>query len=185
MLEEMRREANGERSQSRAVPIERREAGDEAGTTGSAEPVAAEVSPFAPDTGEDEGAERAPRILVVEDDPDGRALIERHLTSGGYEVLAAGDGAEALMYLGSHTFDLVLSDINMPNLDGLRLVEIMSQKGIDTPVVFLTAQSGEEAEVLSLEMGVEDFLTKPVKKNVLRLRIQKVLERHAASAGRA
>jgi CheY-like chemotaxis protein len=116
------------------------------------------------------------KILVVEDDRVGGALIERYLVGAGHHVVLAGDGAEALIQLGSASFDLTLSDINMPNLDGLKLVEIMIQKGLDTPVVLLTADGVADPEAKGLELGVDDVLTKPIKKDVLLL-IGRILER--------
>lgn len=123
------------------------------------------------------GTGDAPRILVVEDDPDGRALVTRFLESAGYEVVPTEDGADALMRLGEESFDLVLSDINMPNLDGLKLMEIVAQKGLSAPVVFLSAEESGDTEARCLELGAEDFLRKPVERNVLTLRIGKILER--------
>ena len=102
------------------------------------------------------GGAQAASILVVEDDPDGRALIERYLVGANHEVTTASDGAEALMHLRSRQFDVVVSDINMPNLDGLKLVEIMVQKGLATPVVFLTAGTSEDVEASCLRLGAED-----------------------------
>lgn len=138
-----------------------------------------------PDAGREDGggevdsgdAGENARILVVEDDPDGRALVTRFLESAGYEVVATEDGADALMRLGEESFDLVLSDINMPNLDGLKLMEIMAQKGLSAPVVFLSAEEARDTEARCLELGAEDFLKKPVERNVLTLRIGKILQR--------
>ncbi|HRZ87785.1 MAG TPA: ATPase, T2SS/T4P/T4SS family [bacterium] len=124
-----------------------------------------------------EAAERGAAILVAEDDPDTRSLIERLLGAAGYEVSVAGDGIEALLLLGKQRFDLILSDINMPHLDGFKLLEMAGQKGITSPVVFLTASGQESDEAKSLELGVADFMTKPIKKEVLLARIKKILQR--------
>jgi CheY-like chemotaxis protein len=114
---------------------------------------------------------------VLEDDPDTQALIQRILVNRGYETTLAGDGIEALLYLGKKDFDLILSDINMPNLDGLTLLGLNTQKGIKTPVIFLTAQSAEQYEQKCLELGAVDFLTKPIKKEILLLRVERALDR--------
>jgi len=119
----------------------------------------------------------APRILVVEDDEDNQLLISRILTAQGYDVSVAGDGIDALMALGTKEFDLILSDINMPNLDGFKLLEIMNQKGIQAPLMFLTARADEEDEVKGLELGALDYLKKPIKKDALLMRVKRALVR--------
>lgn len=181
LLEEIRREPDGERSvvTTEHSPERRRASrrSDPAPTTSGAEPGSS-----TPQHAEDAATAEA-NILVVEDDPVGGTIVERYLQGAGYRVTLARDGAEALIQLGSASFDLVVSDINMPNLDGLKLVEIMMQKGLDTPVVLLTADSESDTEAQGLEMGVEDFITKPVKKNVLLLRIGRILERRARRRG--
>lgn len=126
-------------------------------------------------TSRDDGG-RDIRVLVVEDDEDSRILLRRYLSNSGYEVVLAEDGAAALLRLGHDPFDLILSDINMPNLDGLKLLELLGQKGVDTPVIFLTARAEEETEIRGLELGAADYLRKPIRKDLLRLRVQRVLE---------
>jgi len=119
----------------------------------------------------------ATAILVVEDDEDNQLLISRILTGQGYDVSVAGDGIDALMLLGKKNFDLILSDINMPNLDGFKFLEIINQKGIKAPLMFLTARADEEDEVKGLEMGALDYLKKPIKKDALLLRVKRALGR--------
>ncbi|MBI5240105.1 MAG: Flp pilus assembly complex ATPase component TadA [Elusimicrobia bacterium] len=135
------------------------------------EPAPAQVGPPAPP----EAAPAAASILVVEDDPSTLALIQRILVNGGHCVTPAGDGADALLQLAIRRFDLILSDINMPNLDGLKLLELKSLKGIATPVVFLTAQAGQELEAQGFQLGAADYIRKPVSKEVLLLRVRRVL----------
>ncbi len=117
----------------------------------------------------------AARILVAEDDGDTRALIQRVLENQGYTVTAAADGAEALAWLSKAPFDLILSDLEMPNLDGLKLMELKAQKRIDTPVIFFTARGESEGEALAL--GAEDFIKKPVSKEVIVARVRRALDR--------
>ncbi|HEY5609639.1 MAG TPA: response regulator, partial [Thermoanaerobaculia bacterium] len=117
-------------------------------------------------------------ILVVEDEPVTRALLEGYLKNAGYGVHLAEDGAEALLRLGQQKYDIVVSDINMPNLGGLKLLEIMSQKGIETPAVFVTALPDEDLEVKGFELGAADFIRKPIRKDVLLLRIRNVLRQN-------
>jgi DNA-binding SARP family transcriptional activator/ActR/RegA family two-component response regulator len=115
-------------------------------------------------------------VLLVEDDAVTSALIEGFLTEAGYEVVAVADGADALIEIGRRQYDLLILDVNVPTLSGLRLFEIMIQKEIDTPAIFITGVAGAEAEVRSLEMGAADFLRKPIRREVLLPRIRSVLQ---------
>lgn len=120
-------------------------------------------------------APSAARILVAEDDPDTRALLARLLGNAGFDVLLAEDGVDALLKLGRNPIDLILSDINMPNLDGLKLLEIVNQHGSNAPVVFLSAEKDPEIELHGLEMGAADFIRKPIQKEVLLHRVRRAL----------
>jgi CheY-like chemotaxis protein len=117
-------------------------------------------------------------ILVVEDDLVSQALMEGFLTGAGYEVVCVADGADALMEIGRRRFDLLLLDINIPTLNGLRLFEIMIQKGIDTPAIFVSGVASAEVEARSLEIGAADFLRKPIRKEILLPRVRTIVQRH-------
>ena len=91
-------------------------------------------------------------------------------------MTTAEDGVAALMKLGSDSFDLILSDINMPNLDGLKLLELLGQKGMETPVVFLTGETEAETEIRGLELGAADYVKKPIQRDVVLMRINRVLK---------
>jgi len=125
------------------------------------------------DAADGEGARAA--ILVVEDEPVTRALLEGFLTVAGYDVAASTDGGDALFKLSRQRFDLIVSDIAMPTLDGLRLLELLSHNTIDTPVLFVTGQPGDALEIRGLELGAVDYLRKPIQKDVLLLRVKKAL----------
>ena len=86
------------------------------------------------------------------------------------------NGTEADTALTASEFDVLILDINIPTLDGLRLFEIMIQKGIETPAIFITGVAGPEAEARSLEMGAADFLRKPLRKENLLPRIRTILQ---------
>jgi type II secretory ATPase GspE/PulE/Tfp pilus assembly ATPase PilB-like protein/CheY-like chemotaxis protein len=116
-------------------------------------------------------------ILVVEDDHDSRTLITRFLENNGYTVTPAEDGVSAFLRLGKDTFDLIISDVNMPNLDGFKLLEMKGQKGIETPVIFLTSRSDPEDMSRGLELGAVDYITKPTKKDILLTKVKAVLEK--------
>ncbi|MBC8199750.1 MAG: response regulator [Desulfobacterales bacterium] len=119
--------------------------------------------------------ERPPSILVVEDDNLTQKLIKRLLETRGYGVTIAGDGIEALLYLGKKEFDLIISDINMPNLDGFKLLEMMGQKGIETPVMFMTSRTDPEDELRGFKLGARDYIKKPIQKEILLMRVERAL----------
>jgi type II secretory ATPase GspE/PulE/Tfp pilus assembly ATPase PilB-like protein/DNA-binding response OmpR family regulator len=114
-------------------------------------------------------------ILVVEDDNDSRTLVARFLENNGYRVTPAEDGVSALLQLGKQRFDLIISDVNMPNLNGFKLLEMKGQKGIDTPVIFLTALSNSDDINRGLGLGAADYITKPTKKDILMTKVKNVL----------
>jgi len=125
----------------------------------------------------EEKREDKKRILIVEDDKVTRVLISRLLENSGYTVIAAEDGIDALLRMGEAQCDLILSDVNMPNLDGFKLLEMNNQKGIETPVIFLTFRSSPEDEKKGFELGAADYIRKPIQKETLLLRVKNVIEK--------
>lgn len=124
-----------------------------------------------------QGEGAPPAILVVEDEAVTITVLEGMLREADYDVTTARDGVEALRQLGLRRFDLIVSDIVMPALDGMRLLEIMKQRNIDTPIVFLTGVSGSDAEVAGLRLGAADYVRKPIVRDVLLARVKNVLDR--------
>lgn len=116
-------------------------------------------------------------ILLVEDDLVSAALLDGYLSDSGYEVVVASDGGNALIELGRHRFDLLILDINLPTLNGMKVFEIMTQKHIQTPALFITGMGGTEVETQSLEMGAAGFLRKPIQKDALLHKIRGILQR--------
>ncbi len=125
----------------------------------------------------EETVEDKASILVVEDDEDSRRLIARFLETNGYKVALAGDGVDALLQLGKQEFDLIISDVNMPNLNGFKLLEMKSQKGIRTPVIFLTSRADPEDTERGLDLGAMDYIKKPTRKDILLMKVENALER--------
>jgi DNA-binding SARP family transcriptional activator len=125
-----------------------------------------------------ETAERDPRksVLVVEDNVLNRELTNALLKAAGYHVLVAKDGAEALMILGHERVDLMLLDVDLPFIDGHKVLEALHEKGIDVPTIFVSGLPGEEPEVRAFQIGAADFIRKPVKNSVLLARVAKVLK---------
>jgi CheY-like chemotaxis protein len=105
-----------------------------------------------------------PHILVLEDHVDTQALLQLILEKNGYMVTIVGDGIEALMQMGSKKFDLILSDLNMPNMDGMQLLEVKNQKKLEVPVILLTADDTEECEMKCLELGAVDYIKSQSRK---------------------
>ncbi len=122
-------------------------------------------------------------ILLLEDDAVSSALIEEYLIEAGYEVVIVSDGADALLELGRRAFDLLVLDVNVPTLSGLKLFEIMIQKGMETPAIFVTGTAGPEVEARSLEIGASDFLRKPIRKETLLPRVRTILQRRERARG--
>jgi CheY-like chemotaxis protein len=116
-------------------------------------------------------------ILVVEDEIITQRLTRKILEERGYEVVVAEDGVEALMALGKIKFDLILCDINMPFIDGFKLVEFLNQKKIFIPVIFITVREDVEDEITGLALGARDYIRKPVNRDLLLLRIRKALDK--------
>lgn len=94
-------------------------------------------------------------------------------------MTVASDGIDALLFLVKQKFDLIISDINMPNLDGFKFIEIKNQKGITAPLIFLTSRLEDEDEIRGLELGAIDYVKKPIKKDTLLLRIKKIIGKSA------
>ena len=116
-----------------------------------------------------------PSVLVVEDEIVTREHLVAILTAAGYDVVAAADGADALLQLSRRPFNLILSDIVMPLLDGFKLLEVIRDKRIESPVVFLTGRAGSASEAEALRLGAVDYVTKPIDREVLLPRLANAL----------
>ncbi|HEY9066740.1 MAG TPA: response regulator transcription factor [Burkholderiaceae bacterium] len=120
---------------------------------------------------------RRARILVAEDQADIRDLLVMNLSGAGYEVAAVGDGASALAQQSERAADLLVLDLMMPLMDGLEVCKALRQKGSATPILMLTAKSTELDRVLGLELGADDYLTKPFSLAELLARVKALLRR--------
>ena len=116
-------------------------------------------------------------ILVAEDQTDIRDLLVMNLRSAGYEVSAVGDGAQALAQQSAHASDLLILDLMMPRMDGLEVCKALRARGSATPILMLTAKSTELDRVLGLELGADDYLTKPFSLAELLARVKALLRR--------
>ena len=125
--------------------------------------------------GDEEPKSDRKTVLIVEDNVLNRELTTALLRSAGYEVAVAEDGADALMLLGRQRVDLLILDIDLPFIDGHRLLEAVKEKGIEVPAIFLSGLPGDEPELKAFQIGAADFIRKPVKNNVLLARVSRVL----------
>jgi DNA-binding response OmpR family regulator len=116
-------------------------------------------------------------ILVAEDQADIRDLLVLNLRNAGYEVSAVADGREALARQTEQARDLLILDLMMPGLDGLEVCKALRAKGSATPILMLTAKSTELDRVLGLELGADDYLTKPFSLAELLARVKALLRR--------
>jgi len=118
-----------------------------------------------------------PKILVVDDEPDAIELIKFNLKAAGYEVITAADGEEALKKARSMLPDLVILDLMLPEVDGLEVCKILrrDQRVSATPILMLTAKAAEIDRVLGLELGADDYVTKPFSPRELVLRVKRLL----------
>lgn len=117
------------------------------------------------------------QILVAEDQTDIRDLLVMNLRQAGYEVTAVADGVSALASQNEQASDLLILDLMMPGMDGLEVCKALRARGHSTPILMLTAKSTELDRVLGLELGADDYLTKPFSLAELLARVKALLRR--------
>jgi two-component system alkaline phosphatase synthesis response regulator PhoP len=117
------------------------------------------------------------RVLVVDDEPEIVRGLSDNLTFEGYQVLAAGDGVSALALAAREAPDLILLDIMMPPPNGWDVCRELRRRGIDVPIIMLSARGEEVDRVLGLELGADDYITKPFSLRELLARVRAVLRR--------
>ena len=117
------------------------------------------------------------KILIVEDEPGIALGLEDDLKMEGYEVETVTDGLAASRRAKEAAFDLILLDIMLPGKDGLEVCRDLRRHGLRTPILMLTAKTQEAEKVLGLELGADDYVTKPFGTRELRARIKALLRR--------
>ncbi|MFC9703287.1 response regulator transcription factor [Streptomyces sp. NPDC056943] len=125
------------------------------------------------------------RILVAEDDPKQSRLIRIYLEREGNTVQVVADGRSALERVRSVRPDLVVLDVMLPFVDGLDVCRILRSEGSDVPILLLTARSTEEDMLLGLDLGADDYLTKPYSPRELTARVRALLRRSRATGAAA
>jgi DNA-binding response OmpR family regulator len=123
----------------------------------------------------------APRVLVVDDDPTVAEVVRRYLERDGFVVESAADGLATLAAAAARPPDLVVLDLGLPGLDGLEVCRQLRLSG-PVPIVMLTARGAETDRIVGLEMGADDYVTKPFSPRELVLRVQSVLRRAASTS---
>jgi len=117
-------------------------------------------------------------VLIVEDDPETVELVSLYLRRDGYHVLSASDGLEGLRLAREARPDLVILDLMLPGLDGMQVGRILREEA-DVPIIMLTARVDEKDRLAGLELGADDYVTKPFSPRELAARVKAVLRRSA------
>jgi DNA-binding response OmpR family regulator len=123
-------------------------------------------------------------VLLVEDERKLRELVRSYLERAGFMVLSTGSGAEAISLAGSAGPDLVILDLRLPDVPGETVAREIRAAGT-TPILMLTAKSAEDDRIAGLELGADDYVTKPFSPRELVLRVQAILRRGRPAAGAA
>ena len=123
-----------------------------------------------------------PHVLIVEDDAATRRLYKFLLTNGGYTVLEAEDGVMALEQLGRHHCDLVITDMNMPRMDGMDLIRAIRRDYTDIYVILITAFGTPDTEKQAMRIGANDYLAKPFDFEELERRVRAFFQSRAKPA---
>jgi len=123
------------------------------------------------------------KILVVDDEPEAVELLEFNLKQAGFDVLSAADGAQALRKARSALPNLIVLDLMIPEIDGLEVCKMLRRDPATAgiPIIMLTAKAAEMDRIVGLELGAEDYITKPFSPRELVLRVKKVLQRGRAA----
>lgn len=121
-------------------------------------------------------AEQMKRILVVDDEENARIALSKILTREGYEVASAGNGNEALTYLQSKDVELVITDINMPEMNGITFLRELNRLRPASNVIMITAYGEVESYIEAMNLGAFEYINKPVKIDELKKIISKLFQ---------
>lgn len=121
------------------------------------------------------------RVLIVDDNKSIRTTVADYLGTRGYEVLQAEDGIKGLDQGLSSNANVIILDVVMPGIDGVRLCKLLREKGVTTPIIMLTEKAGIRDKEAGYEVGVDDYLAKPFSPRELELRIQALQKRAHSS----
>jgi len=122
-----------------------------------------------------------PRILVIDDEKELREVVALYLEQEGFNVMQAGDGVSAVKMFHDEKPDLVILDLMLPDIPGEKVCNVIRENH-DTPIIMLTSKSGEESRIGGLEMGADDYITKPFSPKELVARVKVILRRIGKTA---
>jgi phosphate regulon transcriptional regulator PhoB len=124
------------------------------------------------------------KVLVVDDEPDALELIDYNLRGAGYQVFTAANGTRAIELAKRHLPDLIILDLMLPEIDGVEVCKILRRNSEtqDIPIIMLTAKADEIDRVIGLEVGADDYVTKPFSPRELTLRVKNILRRGKANS---
>jgi two-component system, OmpR family, alkaline phosphatase synthesis response regulator PhoP len=125
---------------------------------------------------------RNPRVLLVEDEAGLRLTLTDRLTSEGYAVETAGDGEAGLRHASSGGYDLIVLDVMLPRMNGFDVCREARRRGVDAPILMLTARGQVVDKVVGLKLGADDYLTKPFEMPELMARLEALLRRRPSAA---
>lgn len=117
------------------------------------------------------------KVLVVDDEPSIVTLLTFNLEKDGYEVMTAVDGAVGYELALSNQFDFIILDVMLPNMDGLEITKSLRREKIDTPILILTARDDQVDKIIGLEIGADDYLTKPFSPREVLARMKAIFRR--------
>lgn len=117
------------------------------------------------------------KVLVVDDEPSIVTLLTFNLEKDGYEVMTAFDGAVGYELALSNQFDFIILDVMLPNMDGLEITKSLRREKIDTPILILTAKDDQVDKIIGLEIGADDYLTKPFSPREVLARMKAIFRR--------
>jgi len=123
------------------------------------------------------------RVLLIDDDDALLDVLALSFEDAGHDVITAPDGTRGLERIQADAPDLIVTDVNMPGLDGFTLCRRLRDAGVETPLILLTSRDSEIDEALGLELGADDYVAKPFSTRVLLARVASLLRRQAARAG--
>lgn len=121
------------------------------------------------------------KVLIIEDNARVSALLKRGLESQGYQIYISEDAEDALVMVDKITFDLVITDIMLPNMNGIELSKIIKQKNADLPIIMLTALGTIDEKIEGFDAGADDYMVKPFEIRELYARIKAILLRKSSS----
>ncbi len=117
------------------------------------------------------------KILVVEDDLDLNRILTRSLMDGGYEVISAFNGTDALAKTEDVSYDMILTDIMMPKMDGFELAKCIRAINKEIPIIFMTARDDKPSKIFGYSIGIDDYIVKPFDMDILLMKIGAILRR--------